>query len=60
MTTRSPERPITQPLSSSPNARLVYVGSEEQVVIIMPGHASDLVRRPLNHIGLSIHFVEVI
>ncbi len=43
-----------------PNARVVYVGRQEQVVVLVPGHASDLVRHPLNHKWLCIHLVQVV
>ena len=44
----------------SPDAWVVYVGGEEQVVILVPGHASDLVRSPLNHKRLCFHLIEVV
>ncbi len=43
-----------------PDARVVYVGREEQVVVLVPGHASDLVRHPLDHKRLCLHLVQVI
>ena len=45
---------------SSPNPRVVNVGGEQQLVILVPGHAPDLVWRSLNDIWLSVHLVEVI
>ena len=44
----------------SPNPRVVYVGGEQQLVVLMPGHASDLVWRSLDNKWLSVHLVEVI
>ena len=43
-----------------PDAGVVYVGREEQGVVLVPGHASDLVRHPLNHKWLCIHLVQVV
>ena len=43
-----------------PNAWIVYVGREQQGVVLVPGHASDLVWHPLNHKWLCIHLVQVV
>ena len=45
---------------SSPNPRVVYVGGEQQLVVLVPRHASDLVWRSLNDKRLSVHLVEVV
>lgn len=43
-----------------PYAGVVYVGRKEQGVVLVPGHASDLVWQPLNHKWLCIHLVQVV
>ena len=50
---------LSQP-KSSPNPRVVYVGGEQQLVVLVPRHASDLVWRSLNDERLSVHLVEVV
>ena len=52
-------RHLSQPISS-PNPRVVYVGGEQQLVVLVPGHAPDLVWRSLNDKRLSVHLVEVV
>ena len=45
---------------SSPDPRVVYVGGEQQLVVLVPGHAPDLVWHSINDKRLGVHLVEVI